>query len=232
MAHTLLEARKSRYIDRLVVSTDDEQVARVAGEYGAEVPFRRPAELATDIPEIKTVIRHAVDFVERSDDVRFDLVVALQATSPFRTGRQIDEAIDTLVAGGFDSVISLKELRSMTWRRQSEKLVPVFERPLRRDELEPLYQEDGAIRVMRRAVLESTERLGARVGHVLMDKMSALTVHGTTSTTSGSPNGSLTFPGCSSGSMAEARSAWVTCTEASPPPKLSPASLPPPTSVS
>lgn len=177
LAHTLYEAKKSRYVDRLIVSTDDEQVKQVAIEYGAEVPFLRPAELAGEVAAINDVIRHAVDYVEKAEGVCFDIVVALQATSPFRTAGQIDEAIDQLVEQDLDSVISLKELRSLTWRMHQGELEPMFERAGRRDELEPLYQEDGAIRVMRRAVLDSPDRLGKKVGHVLMDKMSALTVH-------------------------------------------------------
>ena len=156
------------------MSTDDDQVARVAEEYEAEV-VRRPDALAQDISEIREVIRHAVETVE--DRERFDIVVTLQATSPFRRAEQIDGAIDELVDGGHDAVISLKEVRTLTWHRPAGKLEPLFERAGRRDELEPLYHEDGAIRVVRREVLASSERLGEKVGHILMDKMSALTVH-------------------------------------------------------
>jgi spore coat polysaccharide biosynthesis predicted glycosyltransferase SpsG len=177
IAHTLVEAGKSLHPHTLVVSTDDDQVAQVAAEYGAEVPFRRPAELATDSAELKAIVKHAVEVIEARDGLPFDVVVTLQATSPFRTGRQIDEAIDRLLSENLDSVISLKELRSLTWRREGEKLAPVYARAGRREDLDPLYQEDGAIRVMRREVLDVEERLGKRVGHVLMDKMSALTVH-------------------------------------------------------
>ena len=174
IAHTLEEAKKSKYIDRLIVSTDDDQVERVAREYGAEV-VRRPDELAQNISEIREVIRHAVETVE--NDTRFDIVVTLQATSPFRRAEQIDAAIDELADNDFDAVISLKEVRMLTWHRPQGKLEPLFERPGRRDELEPLYHEDGAIRAVGRDVLESSERLGKKVGHILMDKMSALTVH-------------------------------------------------------
>ena len=174
IAHTLEEAKKSKYIDRLIVSTDDDQVERVAREYDAEV-VRRPDELAQNISQIREVIRHAVETVE--NDTRFDIVVTLQATSPFRRAEQIDAAIDELADNDFDAVISLKEVRTLTWHRPQGKLEPLFERPGRRDELEPLYHEDGAIRAVRRNVLESSERLGAKVGHIRMDKMSALTVH-------------------------------------------------------
>lgn len=177
VAHTLLEAKKSRYIDRIVVSTDDDQVARVAEEYGGEVPFRRPPALASDIPEIKAVIGHAVREVEKLESTRFDLVVTLQATSPFRTAEQIDQAIDKLLVDDLDAVISVKEIRSLTWRRVAGQLEPLYRRAGRRDELEPMYEEDGAVRVVRREVLDSEERLGKRLGHILMDRMSALTVH-------------------------------------------------------
>ena len=177
IAHTLVEAGKSRYPHTLVVSTDDDQVAQVAKEYGAQVPFRRPLALASDSAELKAIVRHAVTFVEDQEKTRFDVVVTLQATSPFRTGRQIDEAIEVLCEKNLDTVISLKELRSLTWRMSGGKLEPAYEHAGRREDLEPLYQEDGAIRVMRRDVLDSEERLGTKVGHVLMDKMSALTVH-------------------------------------------------------
>ncbi len=177
IAHTLREAEQSRYIDRVVVSTDDDQIARVALEYRAEVPFRRPEALAKDLPEITAVVRHAVETVESQDGEHFDIVVTLQATSPFRTAKQIDEAIDVLTDESYDAVISVEEVRKLAWHRPEKTLVPLFERPERRDELAPLYHEDGAIRVVRRDVLDSNQRLGERIGHVLMDKMSALTVH-------------------------------------------------------
>jgi len=176
IAHTLREAEESKYIDRLIVSTDDDHVARVAREYNAEV-VKRPEELAKDLSEIRMVIRHAVETVEADSATRFDIVVTLQATSPFRRAEQIDAAIDELIQKGFDAVISLNEVRALTWHRPRGKLEPLFERAERRNELEPLYHEDGAIRALRRDVLDSELRLGENVGHILMDKMSALTIH-------------------------------------------------------
>jgi spore coat polysaccharide biosynthesis predicted glycosyltransferase SpsG/CMP-N-acetylneuraminic acid synthetase len=174
LAYTLLESRKSRFIDRVIVSTDDDQVAEVARQHQAEVPFRRPAGLSGT--HIKEVTRHAVEFLEKQGE-RVDLVVTLQATSPFRTAEQIDRALEKLQAENLDSVISLREEKALTWRVVSGTLVPLFERAGRREEMEPLYREDGAIWAARRAVFDSPERLGARVGYVLMDKASSFTVH-------------------------------------------------------
>ncbi|MFQ5789128.1 MAG: cytidylyltransferase domain-containing protein [Acidobacteriota bacterium] len=177
VAHTLLQARRSRYIDRVVVSTDDEQVAAVAREYHAEVPFLRPAELSRPQTLIKTVIAHAVRFLEDELEQKIDLVVTLQATSPFRTAEQIDAALDKLVREELDSVISLREEKALTWRLVGGRLTPLFERAGRREDMEPLYREDGAIWAMRREVLDGRERLGSRVGYLLMDKASSLTIH-------------------------------------------------------
>jgi spore coat polysaccharide biosynthesis predicted glycosyltransferase SpsG len=177
VAHTLREAAKSQYIDRIIVSTDDDQVATVAREYGADVPFRRPAELSGPIPFIKPVIVHAIEFVDSEQNDSYDIVVMLQATSPFRTVEQIDLALDKLVAEKLDSVVSVREQRALLWHLVDGKLRELFGRPGRREDMEPFYQEDGAIWAMRREVLDRSDRLGDRVGYVLMDKASSLTVH-------------------------------------------------------
>jgi len=176
VAHTLQEASKSQYIDRVVVSTDDQRVASVAREFGADVPFLRPAEL-TQVPLIKPVVAHSVRFLEENEGDRYDIVVMLQATSPFRTAEQVDEALDQLVDGNFDSVVSVREEKALMWRLVDGKLTQAFGTPGRREDMEPLFREDGAIWAMRRAVLDHPERLGSRIGYTLMDKSSSLTVH-------------------------------------------------------
>jgi CMP-N-acetylneuraminic acid synthetase/spore coat polysaccharide biosynthesis predicted glycosyltransferase SpsG len=176
IAHTLRHAADSRYIDRVVVSTDDDEVAEVAREYGADVPFRRPAELSGQIPSLKPVIAHAVEFLENNEGEKCDVVVMLQATSPFRTARQIDEALDKLVEGDFDSVISLSEEKALTWRIVDGKLVHLFGKEGLRENMEPLYREDGAVRVMRRGVLDAPEALGRRIGYITLDRESSITV--------------------------------------------------------
>jgi CMP-N-acetylneuraminic acid synthetase/spore coat polysaccharide biosynthesis predicted glycosyltransferase SpsG len=177
VTHTLRQAARSRYVDRTVVSTDDEQVAEVAREFGADVPFRRPSELSGPIPSLKPVVAHAIEFLEKSEGEKVDLVVLLQATSPFRTAEQIDAALDKLVDEDLDSVISLSEEKALTWRIVDGKLTHVFGKEGLREDMEALYREDGAIRAMRRSVLDMPELYGERVGYVVMDKESAITVH-------------------------------------------------------
>jgi spore coat polysaccharide biosynthesis predicted glycosyltransferase SpsG/CMP-N-acetylneuraminic acid synthetase len=176
LAHTLDAARRAPSLDRVVVSTDDDRLAEVAATYGADAPFRRPADLVRDIPSLKPVIDHAVRAVEAGGD-RFDVVVVLQATSPFREGAAIEAALDTLVTGGFDAVISVDEDRTLSWKQDGDRLVPLFEREGRREEQQPVYRENGAVVVMRRAVLDGDSRFGERVGHLALDRRAAFTVH-------------------------------------------------------
>lgn len=176
LAHTLDAARRAPSLDRVVVSTDDDRLAEVAAGYGASAPFRRPADLVRDIPSLKPVIAHAVQAVEAAGD-RFDVVVVLQATSPFREGAAIEEALDRLVAGGFDAVISVDEDRTLSWKQEGDRLVPLFEREGRREEQPPVYRENGAVVVLRRAVVDGPTRFGERVGHLVLDRRAAFTVH-------------------------------------------------------
>ena len=122
LAHTIDAARGAASIDRIVVSTDDPTVADAAKTAGAEVPFLRPSSLARDMSSLKPVIAHAVEEVEAKGD-RVDLVLWLQATSPFRSAADIEQALDRLLAGGFDSVVSVTEDRTLNWREQEGRLV-------------------------------------------------------------------------------------------------------------
>lgn len=83
IAWTIEQARSSRYIDKIVVSTDDKEIAKISKKYGAEVPFLRPKELARDDSPTIDAIMHAINWFEERGEY-FDLVVLLEPTSPLR----------------------------------------------------------------------------------------------------------------------------------------------------
>jgi len=176
LAHTLDAAKSASCIDRVVVSTDDLRVAEVAKAHGGEVPFLRPSDLAADIPSLKPVIVHAVREIEKAGD-RVDVVVVLQATSPFREAEAVDQAVDGLVSGGYDTVLSVTEDRTLSWRAADGMLAPLFQKEGRREEQEPVYKENGAVVALLRAVLDSPSRFGDRIGYLVLDKRAAFTVH-------------------------------------------------------
>src|SRR6188508_767906 len=144
LAHTLDAAKAATCVDRVVVTTDDPRVAEVARAHGGEVPFLRPRDLAADIPSLKPVIAHAVAEIEKAGD-RPDVVVVLQATSPFREAETVDRAVERLVEGGFDTVLSVTEDRTLNWKDAGGMLAPLFEKEGRRDEQTPVYKENGAV---------------------------------------------------------------------------------------
>ncbi len=96
IAWSIIEGKKSEYIDKLIVSTDSEKIAKIAKEYGAEIPFMRPAELATDKASSFSVILHAIDFLEKKGE-KYNYLVLLEPTSPLRTVEDIDIPLKKLI---------------------------------------------------------------------------------------------------------------------------------------
>ena len=100
-------ALKSGMVDRIVVSTDDEEIARISKEAGAEVPFMRPAELALDTTPSLPVLQHAVGWLKDNEGYEADYVLLLEPTSPARQSFHIKEAIELAETTGADSVMGL-----------------------------------------------------------------------------------------------------------------------------
>lgn len=103
IAWTIEAAKKSKYIDKVIVSTDDDEIARVSEECGAEVPFRRPEYLASDTATSNDVVLHAIGAL----DDQFDVIVILQPTSPLRDDSHIDESLNVLIEKGGEGVVSV-----------------------------------------------------------------------------------------------------------------------------
>lgn len=112
IAWTIEKALKSRCLDVVVVSTDSAEIAAVARSCGAEVPFLRPTELATDTANSYDVIRHALGFYRQSTGRKYDYTVLLEPTSPLREDDDIDRVLEALDAGAneFDSIVTLGEV--------------------------------------------------------------------------------------------------------------------------
>ena len=107
IAWTIEAAVRSRTITRTVVPTDDAEIAKAAERYGAEVPFRRPEELAEDATPGPAVVLHVVRWLDQHEGYRPDLVVYLQPTSPLRVPEDIDAAVALLVEREADAVVGV-----------------------------------------------------------------------------------------------------------------------------
>lgn len=107
--YTIQAAKKSRYVNRIIVSTDDEEIARIAKKYGAEVPFYRPKEISKEDSTELEAFEHALNWLKNNEGYVPDLIVKLFPTSPFRTAESVDKAIMLMIANPkADSVRSVR----------------------------------------------------------------------------------------------------------------------------
>ncbi|HAH21844.1 MAG TPA: hypothetical protein DCL49_13210 [Candidatus Omnitrophica bacterium] len=164
IAYTIEASLGSRYINTTAVSTDSESIRQIAIKYGAEAPFLRPADLATDTAHSPDAVKHAVIFYENERKAVYDIVVMLQPTSPFRASRHIDEAIEKFLQDQtLDSLISVRKQDYPPWwmfTLEGNRLCPAFNFQegvnvfnLERQQFPVVYRPNGAIYLMRYAYL-------------------------------------------------------------------------------
>tara|TARA_Y100000310_G_scaffold249098_1_gene255114 strand:+ start:2601 stop:3350 length:750 start_codon:yes stop_codon:yes gene_type:complete len=152
IAYSIESARKSKYVDEVIVSTDSEKYAEVSREYGANVPFIRPSELATDLAKEMDTTLHLIKWVEDNLEEKYDYIIRLQCTSPLRTSEDIDKAIELMEEKGADSIISVNEcLVTPVWTNTLPEDLSMkdFIKPeykyKNRQELPIFYQLNGSV---------------------------------------------------------------------------------------
>ncbi len=148
---TIDAAKGSQYIDTVTVNTDSIEIAEVARKYGAQVPFLRPAELATDSASSYDVIIHALNW-HAEQEILFDLVMLLQPTSPLRTVHDIDRAIEIFFEKKAQAIVSVCPCDHHPWWANTLPNSGNMEKFLRpevlqtnRQGLPPHYRLNGAI---------------------------------------------------------------------------------------
>lgn len=160
IAYAIDCAKGSKYVDRVIVSTDDPETADVARRYGAEVPFLRPAHLATDSSMAVDTYIYTVDRLAETENASVDSFVVLLPTTPLRTSGDVDRAIGLFLEKNADSVISYTpEAHPVRWHKyinDDGSFENVFEETLaNRQELRKSYYPNGAIYVFRTSVVKA-----------------------------------------------------------------------------
>lgn len=168
-----------------LLSTDDDEIAAIGRAAGLDVPFVRPAELASDEASVVPVVLHALDWLREVRDIDADLVLLLQPTSPFRPPAAIAAAISSMTEG-VDSVVGVKVLHralSVLYHADAAmNLEPVAaattaEGTFRRQETGSLYTPNGAIYLVRTAVLREARTFFPRHSRGLaMDAIASLDI--------------------------------------------------------
>jgi CMP-N-acetylneuraminic acid synthetase len=178
LAYTAEAALTARRLTRVVLTTDDEAIAEVGKQYGIEVPFLRPCELAEDDTPTLPVVQHAVRWLEQRGD-SFDSVCLLQPTNPLRRAEHIDACIELLESSGADAVVTVLPVPAehnphWVYFRNAEghlslttgEAAPI---PRRQDLPEALHREGSVYVTRRRVLMEQNSLFGSRLVGYPMD---------------------------------------------------------------
>ena len=186
LAYTCESAMESRRLDRVIISTDDQEIADVARRWGVEVPFMRPPELAQDDTPHLPVLQHAVRWMVEREGYRPDAVMVLQPTSPLRRAEHIDGAIEVMERTGADTVVSVVEVPhrfnpvSLMKMTPDGRLEPYLEGPmvLRRQDKPVVYARNGPVvlLVSYRTLMEEGSLYGRHVRPYLMSELDSFDV--------------------------------------------------------
>ena len=174
----VIDAAKScALIDRVVVTTDDQEIAAVAASFGAVV-VDRPEELAGDDVPLDPVIWHAVTQMEQQGE-EFDIVLTIQPTSPLLRADTIERAIRMLVEGEneVETVISVVPQHHLYWQQDGDNWLPMFSERKNRQYLQPIYQETGGILATHRSCVTPTSRIGARTRGLVLETRESLDIN-------------------------------------------------------
>jgi len=180
--YTIKAAREVFEDDVICVSTDDKEIKEIVEETGLEVPFIRPAELATDITGTQDVLLHSIEFYEKELNYSADTVILLQPTSPFRTAKHIKEAVEIFHLG-LDRVVSVKETDAnpyfVLYEENEEGYLEQSKKGnfKRRQDCPPVWELNGAIYIIKVKSLINEGISGfGKVKKYVMDKISSIDI--------------------------------------------------------
>jgi len=190
IAYTIECAKNSKYINRIIVSTDGQKIAAISVKYGAEVPFRRPSGISKADSTELDAFRHAFGWLKKNEGYVPDLIVKLFPTSPFRQTKSVDEAIELLISHPeADSVRSVRlcsEHPYMMWKIKGLRLkhfVPEAKKPkqahtLSYQVLPKIYIQNAAIDVTRPAnIWKKNSITGKKILAYVMDERESFDIN-------------------------------------------------------
>ena len=167
IAYTIEIAKSSKYINRIVVSTDDQEIAKISKKYGAEIPFLRPKELSGEDTTTEAVLKHAVEWIEEKEDYKIDIVVFFQVTDFFKKVEWVDETIEYLIKNPeIESAFIGCKAHKNFWKRENDTHIRAtpFGGYGPRQKRTPLFREDTGLGcAIRSQVIKQGKRLGNNI---------------------------------------------------------------------
>ncbi len=160
-------SKQSKLINRLIFSSDSKKLIRQANKFNIEIPFIRPRKLATDTASSFSVLKHAITFLKKKENWKTDIVVLLQPTTPFRTGKLIDKAIRMLIKNKkVDAVMAIRKpdyppywMMNLKNGNRLKSLIKNGNKFLSRQQTPTVYQPAGSVYALRKKFLFSINSL-------------------------------------------------------------------------
>ena len=187
LAYSIAAGLQAKLVDRVICSTDSEEIAAVARKYGAEVPFMRPSELAQDESPDIDAFQHLIEELKSLENYRPDIIVQLRPTSPVRQDGQVDTGVQLLIDNPeTDSVRGVTPSPATPykmWRIEDNILAPLltidciaepFNMP--RQALPEVYWQTGTLDIMRTSVIESGSMTGKEIRPFVVEQEHAVDI--------------------------------------------------------
>ena len=177
IAYSIEAAKKSKYLDRTILSTDDKEIAEAAKKLGGDVPFMRPDELAKDDTPMYPVLQHAVKEIEKQLGKKIDIIVLLDPTAPLRSVQDIDDCIKKAADEKWDTVLTVTESERSPYFNMVEldekgcvSLVKKPAKPIfRRQDAPKVYNiTSGVYAVQRKTLMDDNTVLGKNTAAIII----------------------------------------------------------------
>jgi CMP-N-acetylneuraminic acid synthetase len=166
--YTLSEALKTKLLDKIVVTTDDDEILKYARDFHGVTCIKRPSRLALLNSRIEPTVKYILIFLKKYQNYSPDAVMLLYVHTPLRRYIHIEKAIDALLIFNVESVISVCEDINFYYRHTKNGLFPLAKRRLLRLERDSLYRENGAIYLSKIQAIKNGNFLGSKIGHIMM----------------------------------------------------------------
>lgn len=183
IAYTIEQAKKSKTLTRVIISTEDKEIAQIAKKFQCEVPFTRPYSLATDdVPVLPYVVHHALQALMEKEKYSPDIVVVLQPTNPLRKASDIDRTVNKLIETKADLVMSVCEVKYHPFRMRrmdGDRIFPYVRHKLmyaQRQDFPKLYRINGAVYAFWRGTVFRDDFWEGEVRGVVMDELGSIDI--------------------------------------------------------
>jgi CMP-N-acetylneuraminic acid synthetase/spore coat polysaccharide biosynthesis predicted glycosyltransferase SpsG len=175
ISYSIYNCKNSKYIDRIVVSSDDDEINYFSSRYEIDT-LKRPSNLALDDTPLDIVIYHAITELEKQEIDTGDIVITVQPTSPLLSFKTIDKAIENFVNDDVDTLLSVVDDRSLTWTKIDNEYVPNYIERKNRQYLPAIYKETGGIVIAKKEIVMTKTRFGKKVAVIELDKNEAVDI--------------------------------------------------------